>query len=243
MLSNNQYWSEALNARDPEYFARLAKQQNPKYLWIGCSDSRVPANEVVGLMPGELFVHRNVANMVVATDMNLLSVLQYAVDILKVEHIIVCGHYGCGGVKAAIGHQEYGLIDNWLRALKGMRYQYTDMFENLTLEQEVDLLCEINVKRQVTNVCHTTIVQNAWHRGQTLSVHGWIYGLENGLINDLQVSVSTLEQLADSFVCILLQYFNVVLAIVSACHAIYLPPQKTSLLTASCTKPRLSRLF
>ena len=151
-------------------------------------------------MPGELFVHRNVANMVVATDMNLLSVLQYAVDILKVEHIIVCGHYGCGGVKAAIGHQEYGLIDNWLRALKGMRYQYTDMFENLTLEQEVDLLCEINVKRQVTNVCHTTIVQNAWHRGQTLSVHGWIYGLENGLINDLQVSVSTLEQLANSFV-------------------------------------------
>ena len=200
LLSNNQYWSEALNARDPEYFARLAKQQNPKYLWIGCSDSRVPANEVVGLMPGELFVHRNVANMVVATDMNLLSVLQYAVDILKVEHIIVCGRYGCGGVKAAIGHQEYGLIDNWLRALKGMRYQYTDMFENLTLEQEVDLLCEINVKRQVTNVCHTTIVQNAWHRGQTLSVHGWIYGLENGLINDLQVSVSTLEQLADSFV-------------------------------------------
>lgn len=200
LLSNNQYWSEALNARDPEYFARLAKQQNPKYLWIGCSDSRVPANEVVGLMPGELFVHRNVANMVVATDMNLLSVLQYAVDILKVEHIIVCGHYGCGGVKAAIGHQEYGLIDNWLRALKGMRYQYTDMFENLTLEQEVDLLCEINVKRQVTNVCHTTIVQNAWHRGQTLSVHGWIYGLENGLINDLQVSVSNLEQLADSFV-------------------------------------------
>ena len=200
LLSNNQYWSEALNARDPEYFARLAKQQNPKYLWIGCSDSRVPANEVVGLMPGELFVHRNVANMVVATDMNLLSVLQYAVDILKVEHIIVCGHYGCGGVKAAIGHQEYGLIDNWLRALKGMRYQYTVMFENLTLEQEVDLLCEINVKRQVTNVCHTTIVQNAWHRGQTLSVHGWIYGLENGLINDLQVSVSTLEQLANSFV-------------------------------------------
>ena len=200
LLSNNQYWSEALNARDPEYFARLAKQQNPKYLWIGSSDSRVPANEVVGLMPGELFVHRNVANMVVATDMNLLSVLQYAVDILKVEHIIVCGHYGCGGVKAAIGHQEYGLIDNWLRALKGMRYQYTDMFENLTLEQEVDLLCEINVKRQVTNVCHTTIVQNAWHRGQTLSVHGWIYGLENGLINDLQVSVSTLEQLANSFV-------------------------------------------
>lgn len=200
LLSNNQYWSEALNARDPEYFSRLAQQQHPKYLWIGCSDSRVPANEVVGLMPGELFVHRNVANMVVATDMNLLSVLQYAVDILKVEHIIVCGHYGCGGVKAALGHQEFGLIDNWLRSLKGMRYQYADLFEHLSLEQEVDLLCEINVKRQVTNVCHTTIVQNAWHRGQPLSVHGWIYRLENGLINDLQVSISSLSQLADSFV-------------------------------------------
>nr|WP_315042317.1 carbonate dehydratase [uncultured Moraxella sp.] len=200
LLDNNKFWSDALNARDPTYFARLTKQQNPKYLWIGCSDSRVPANEVVGLMPGELFVHRNVANMIVATDMNLLSVLQYAVDILKIEHIIICGHYGCGGVKAALGHEEYGLIDNWLRALKGMRYQYTDSFEDLTPEQEVDLLCEINVKRQVTNTCHTTIVQNAWHRGQPLSVHGWIYGLENGLINDLNVSISNLDQLADSFV-------------------------------------------
>ncbi len=200
LLTNNQYWSEALNARDPEYFSRLAKQQNPKYLWIGCSDSRVPANEVVGLMPGELFVHRNVANMVVSTDMNLLSVLQYAVDILKVEHIIVCGHYGCGGVKAALGHQEFGLIDNWLRSLKGMRFQYAESFENLNETEELDLLCEINVKRQVTNVCHTTIVQNAWHRGQSLSVHGWIYGLENGLLNDLKVSISNFNQLADSFV-------------------------------------------
>lgn len=200
LLSNNQYWSESLNARDPDYFARLAQQQHPKYLWIGCSDSRVPANEVVGLMPGELFVHRNVANMVVATDMNLLSVLQFAVDILKVEHIIVCGHYGCGGVKAALDHREYGLIDNWLRSLKGMRFQYADRFKHLTPAQEIDLLCEINVKRQVTNVCHTTIVQNAWHRGQALSVHGWIYGLDNGLITDLAVSISDFNQLAESFV-------------------------------------------
>lgn len=200
LIDNNQFWSQALSARDPDYFPRLSRQQHPKYLWIGCSDSRVPANEVVGLMPGELFVHRNVTNMVVATDMNLLSVLQYAVDVLKVEHIIVCGHYGCGGVKAALGHQEYGLIDNWLRALKGMRYQYDDAFQHLSPEQEVDLLCEINVKRQVTNVCHTTIVQNAWHRGEKLSVHGWIYGLSDGRIHDLNVSVSGHHQLIDAFI-------------------------------------------
>lgn len=200
LLNNNRYWSESLTARDPEYFANLSKQQHPNYLWIGCSDSRVPANEVVGLMPGELFVHRNVANMVVATDMNLLSVLQYAVDVLKVQHIIVCGHYGCGGVKAALGHQEFGLIDNWLRSLKGMRYQYRETFAGLNEEEELNLLCEINVKRQVTNVCHTTIVQNAWHRGETLAVHGWIYGLDNGLITDLQVSISGFEQLAEAFI-------------------------------------------
>ncbi|MDO4895804.1 MAG: carbonate dehydratase [Moraxella sp.] len=200
LLVNNRYWSESLTARNPDYFADLSEQQTPKYLWIGCSDSRVPANEVVGLMPGELFVHRNVANMVVATDMNLLSVLQYAVDVLKVEHIIVCGHYGCGGVKAALGHQEFGLIDNWLRSLKGMRYQYHDKFVGLSDDEELDLLCEINVKRQVTNVCHTTIVQNAWHRGEVLTVHGWIYRLDDGLITDLGVSVSGFEQLADAFV-------------------------------------------
>lgn len=200
LLNNNRFWSESLTARDPDYFPSLSRQQHPKYLWIGCSDSRVPANEVVGLMPGELFVHRNVANMVVATDMNLLSVLQYAVDVLKVEHIIVCGHYGCGGVKVALGHQEFGLIDNWLRSLKGMRYQYQDAFVGLTPEQELDLLCEINVKRQVTNVCHTTIVQNAWHRGEKLAVHGWIYGLANGLITDLNITISGFEQLADAFV-------------------------------------------
>ena len=200
LLANNRYWSKTLTARDPNYFANLSRQQRPNYLWIGCSDSRVPANEVVGLMPGELFVHRNVANMVVATDMNMLSVLQYAVDVLKVEHIIVCGHYGCGGVKVALGHQEFGLIDNWLRSLKGMRYQYQDMFEGLSVTEELDLLCEINVKRQVTNVCHTTIVQNAWHRGEKLFVHGWIYRLDNGLITDLGVSIHGFKQLADTFV-------------------------------------------
>lgn len=200
LLNNNQYWAQSLTARDPDYFPRLSKVQSPKYLWIGCSDSRVPANEVVGVMPGELFVHRNVANMVVSTDMNLLSVLQFAVDVLRVEHIIVCGHYGCGGVKAALSQQEYGLIDNWLRPLKGMRYQYREAFEGLTDKEELDLLCQINVKRQVTNVCHTTIVQNAWYQGRQLSVHGWIYDMNSGLIEDLGVSISNAQQLASAFI-------------------------------------------
>lgn len=200
LLNNNQYWVQSLTARDPDYFPRLSKAQSPKYLWIGCSDSRVPANEVVGVMPGELFVHRNVANMVVSTDMNLLSVLQFAVDVLRVEHIIVCGHYGCGGVKAALSQQEYGLIDNWLRPLKGMRYQYREAFEGLTDKEELDLLCQINVKRQVTNVCHTTIVQNAWYQGRQLSVHGWIYDMNSGLIEDLGVSISNAQQLASAFI-------------------------------------------
>ena len=200
LLNNNQYWAQSLTARDPDYFPRLSKAQSPKYLWIGCSDSRVPANEVVGVMPGELFVHRNVANMVVSTDMNLLSVLQFAVDVLRVEHIIVCGHYGCGGVKAALSQQEYGLIDNWLRPLKGMRYQYREAFEGLTDKEEFDLLCQINVKRQVTNVCHTTLVQNAWYQGRQLSVHGWIYDMNSGLIEDLGVSISNAQQLASAFI-------------------------------------------
>lgn len=200
LLNNNQYWAQSLTARDPDYFPRLSKAQLPKYLWIGCSDSRVPANEVVGVMPGELFVHRNVANMVVSTDMNLLSVLQFAVDVLRVEHIIVCGHYGCGGVKAALSQQEYGLIDNWLRPLKGMRYQYREAFEGLTDKEEFDLLCQINVKRQVTNVCHTTLVQNAWYQGRQLSVHGWIYDMNSGLIEDLGVSISNAQQLASAFI-------------------------------------------
>jgi carbonic anhydrase len=199
LLANNRFWAESLKARDPEFFARLARQQRPEFLWIGCSDSRVPANEVVGLMPGELFVHRNVANMVVATDMNFLSVLQYAVDVLQVKQVIVCGHYGCGGVRAALGHEAQGLIDNWLRALKALYHQNLERFRGLEAEARVNLLCELNVQREGRNVCHTTIVQNAWKRGQPLAVHGWIYGLTDGLVNDLEVTVSGADQLDDSF--------------------------------------------
>ncbi len=199
LLINNRNWSEGMRAEDPEFFARLAGQQSPEFLWIGCSDSRVPANEVVGMMPGELFVHRNVANMVVATDMNFLSVLQFAVDVLKVKQVIVCGHYGCGGVRAALGHAELGLIDNWLRAIKALYHQHREKFVELEEEAKVDLLCELNVQRQVRNVCHTTIVQNAWKRGQPLAVHGWIYGLKDGLVNDLGVTVDSAAQLDETF--------------------------------------------
>ena len=199
LLDNNRGWSESMRARDPEFFSRLANQQKPEFLWVGCSDSRVPANEVIGLMPGEVFVHRNVANMVVATDMNFLSVLQFAVDVLKVKQVIVCGHYGCGGVRAALSHNELGLIDNWLRAIKALYHQSQEQFSGLDEEARVDLLCELNVQRQVRNVCHTTIVQNAWKRGQPLRVHGWIYGLKDGLVNDLNVSINSAEQLDDTF--------------------------------------------
>lgn len=177
----------------------MARQQKPEFLWIGCSDSRVPANEVVGMMPGELFVHRNVANMVVATDMNFLSVLQFAVEVLQVKQVIVCGHYGCGGVRAALGHETLGLIDNWLRALKALHHQNLPRFAELSAEQQVNLLCELNVQRQVRNVCHTTIVQSAWRRGQSLAVHGWIYGLTDGLVKDLMVTVDSAAQLDETF--------------------------------------------
>lgn len=199
LLSNNRFWAESLRARDPDFFARLARQQRPEFLWIGCSDSRVPANEVVGLMPGELFVHRNVANMVVATDMNFLSVLQFAVDVLQVKQVIVCGHYGCGGVRAALGHEELGLIDNWLRALKALYHQHRQQFIGLGEEKRINLLCELNVQRQVRNVCHTTIVQNAWKREQPLEVHGWIYGLSDGLLKDLGVTINSADLLDDTF--------------------------------------------
>lgn len=199
LLDNNKLWSTRMQARDPGFFKRLAAQQQPEFLWIGCSDSRVPANDIVGLMPGELFVHRNVANMVVATDMNFLSVLQYAVDVLKVKQIIVCGHHGCGGVRAALGHQELGLIDNWLRAIKALYHQNMVLLEELEGEARVNMLCELNVKRQVRNVCHTTIVQNAWMRGQELAIHGWIYGLEDGLIKDLETSIDNPQQLDETF--------------------------------------------
>lgn len=192
LLLKNQEWSQKIRATDPNFFPTLAKQQSPEYLWIGCSDSRVPANDIVGLMPGELFVHRNVANMVVHTDMNLLSVLQFAVDVLHVKHVIVCGHYGCGGVRAALRNQELGIIDNWILEIKDLAHEKRKLLDGIdNNEAKVNKLCEINVKRQVKNLCHTTIVQNCWRREQPLSVHGWIYGLDNGIINDLNVTVDS----------------------------------------------------
>jgi carbonic anhydrase len=197
LLDNNRQWAARMTARDPEFFRTLARQQAPKFLWIGCSDSRVPANEIVGLLPGELFVHRNVANVVTHTDLNCLSVLQYAVDVLQVEHVIVCGHYGCGGVHAALQHEEYGLIDNWLRAIKDVYQQHHARLEALTDETaRLDLLCELNVAQQTANVCHTTIVQDAWRRGRTVLVHGLIYGLQDGILRDLGVRIAAPEQIA-----------------------------------------------
>ena len=186
-----------MSVEEPEFFETLSKTQNPEFLWIGCSDSRVPANEIIGRRPGEVFVHRNIANMVLHADMNCLSVIQYAVDILKVSHIIVCGHYDCGGIKAALENKEHGLIDNWLRNVKDV-YRY----HRATIEDEPDersmcnRLCELNIIEQVANVCHTTILQNAWKSGQKISVHGWIYSLQDGLLRDLEVTASSLEEIS-----------------------------------------------
>ncbi len=199
LFEKNRLWAEQIKAQDPSFFSKLSNQQQPEFLWIGCSDSRVPSNQIVGLMPGEVFVHRNVANMVVHTDFNCLSVIQYAVDVLKVKHIMVVGHYGCGGVRAAIQDQQYGLIDNWLRFLKDIYYIKRRRFENLTEDEKVDLLCEMNVKAQVANVCRTTIVQNAWARGQELVVHGWIYGVSDGRLRDLELTVNCPDQVADAY--------------------------------------------
>ncbi|EAT12013.1 carbonate dehydratase [Bermanella marisrubri] len=200
LIENNRAWSDKISEQDPEFFPTLAKQQAPDYLWIGCSDSRVPANEIVGLLPGELFVHRNVANMVVHTDMNLLSVLQFAVEVLKVKHVIVVGHYGCGGVKAAMENKKLGLIDNWLLEIRDLYHQKQAMFKGLESEEErVNLLCELNVVRQVYNLCHTNIVQEAWARGQKLAVHGWVYGLDDGKINNLNVTVNDNSQINDVY--------------------------------------------
>ena len=181
-----------MTRQDPEFFSRLSSQQAPEYLWIGCADSRVPANEIVGLAPGELLVHRNVANVVVHADLNCLSVMQFAVDVLKVEHIIVCGHYGCGGVRAALRDDRLGLVDNWLRHVQDVRWKYQVELDRLPTEQKRhDRLCELNVNEQVVNVSQTTVVRDAWMRGQPLSVHGWIYDLHDGLLRDLGVSVAT----------------------------------------------------
>ncbi len=195
IFRNNRQWAHFMRDQDEDFFPRLERQQTPEYLWIGCSDSRVSANEIMGLLPGEVFVHRNVANVVVHTDFNCLSVLQYAVDILKVRHIIVTGHYGCGGVRAALENRSFGLIDNWLRTIKDIYHRFEDVFTHLDAEQSVRLLCELNVQQQVANVCHTTIVQDAWKRGQTLSVHGLIYSLSDGILRDLQVNVHNMEEI------------------------------------------------
>ena len=185
ILKRNLDWAQAVSEADPDFFLNLSKQQHPEYLWIGCSDSRVPANQIIDLPPGEVFVHRNLANLVVHTDLNCLSVIQYAVDVLKVKHIIVCGHYGCGGIKAAMDEQHHGLIDNWLRHIRDVRRFHADKLERLEYDEKFDALCELNVVEQVTNVCNSTIVQNAWRAGEELSVHGWIYNIKNGLLQDL----------------------------------------------------------
>lgn len=190
LLANNRTWSARIKQADPAFFKRLAGHQSPQYLWVGCSDSRVPANEIVGLAPGELFVHRNVANLVLQTDLNALSVMQYAVEALQVRHIIVCGHYGCGGVRAACENHGLGLIDNWLREVRGLYLKHAAELDSMDEARRLDRLCELNVMQQVANVCATTIVQDAWGRGQDLSVHGLIYDIGEGTLHDLDIHVT-----------------------------------------------------
>ena len=190
LFEQNRAWAAAMVEKDPGFFSELATHQSPEYLWIGCSDSRVPANQIVGLQPGDVFVHRNVANVVVHTDLNCLSVLQYAVDVLRLEHVIVCGHYGCGGVAAALEGTRHGLIDNWLRHVQDVVEKHAAELDGLPTERRLDRLCELNVVEQVTNVCQTTIVEDAWARGQELTVHGLVYRLEDGLLRDLGVSTA-----------------------------------------------------
>lgn len=197
LFERNRAWAASVEASNPGFFERLSSQQAPKYLWIGCSDSRVPATEICGLDPGEMFVHRNVANVVVHTDFSALSVLQFAVESLKVEHVIVCGHYGCGGVRAALENEPLGLIDNWLRNIKDVydRHHAELSGDAMTPKARFDRLCELNVSAQVANLCHTTIVQDAWARGENLAIHGWVYGLHDGLLKDLGLCVTALDQL------------------------------------------------
>jgi carbonic anhydrase len=200
LFESNRKWAEKVKKASPDFFLNLSRQQKPEYLWIGCSDSRVPANEIVGMLPGEMFVHRNIANLVIHTDLNCLSVIQYAVEVLKVKHIIVCGHYGCGGIQAAMENEEHGLIDNWLRNVKDIyRYHQVQIDSIQNGEDKINLLCELNVVEQVSNICHTTIVQSAWKSGQNLAVHGWIYSIENGILRDLDVCVTSLDEIAETY--------------------------------------------
>jgi len=200
LFDRNRAWARAITSREPEFFLELSAQQTPRYLWIGCSDSRVPANEIVDLAPGELFVHRNVANVVVHTDLNCLSVLQYAVDVLRVEHVIVCGHYGCGGIQAAYRRSSLGLIDNWLRHVQDVHDRHADLIGRPTTDDEaMDRLCELNVIEQARNVCQTTVVRDAWTRGQALAVHSWVYSLRDGLLRDLGFGASAVDDVASEY--------------------------------------------
>jgi carbonic anhydrase len=200
LLAQNRVWADSIRAKDPEFFLKLSRQQSPEYLWIGCSDSRVPANELMNLLPGELFVHRNIANVVVHTDLNCLSVMQFAVDVLKVKHIIVCGHYGCSGVRAALRCDRIGLADNWLRHIQDVAEKHRACVCAVEGEKiRTNRLCELNVIEQVTNVCQTTMVRDAWDRGQPLTVHSWIYGLKDGFIRDLGMSISAQEEFAPQY--------------------------------------------
>ena len=196
LLANNRAWAASKIAQDPDFFQHLTKQQKPKYLWIGCSDSRVPANQIIGLAPGEVFVHRNVANLVIHTDFNALSVIEYAVEVLKVEHIMLCGHYGCGGIEAATHTEQCGLIGNWLRHIQDLYTKYSvELAELPDREAQLKRLCELNVREQLNNVCRTTIVQSAWQRGQKLTLHGWVYSVEDGLIRELWPDITHVEKI------------------------------------------------
>lgn len=195
LIANNQAWSDRINKEDPKFFKRLAQSQKPRFLWIGCSDSRVPAECLTGLEPGELFVHRNVANLVIHTDLNCLSVVQYAVDVLEVEHIIICGHLGCGGVKAAVENTELGLINNWLLHIRDLWYKHRSLLGEFAPEQRLDVLCEINIIEQVYNLGHSTIMQSAWKCGQKVMIHGWVYSIQDGRLRALDVTATSRESL------------------------------------------------
>jgi carbonic anhydrase len=200
LFEQNKKWAKKLKESDPNFFLNLSKQQSPQYLWVGCSDSRVPANEIVGMLPGEVFVHRNIANLVIHTDLNCLAVIQYAVEVLKVKHIIVCGHYGCGGIQAALENKTHGLIDNWIRNIKDLHRYHQAEIDSLQNEKEKnDLLCELNVIEQVGNISHTEIVQEAWKSGQKLTVHGWIYSIEDGILKDLNVCTTSLDEISKTY--------------------------------------------
>jgi carbonic anhydrase len=199
LFENNRRWASEVEQREPGFFTRLLKQQTPQYLWIGCADSRVPANELVDLLPGELFVHRNIANVVVPSDLNALSVIQFAVDALKVRHVIVVGHSNCGGVKAALNNLRVGLADNWLRHIQDVRDAHRSLLDQVPVERRVDALVELNVLEQALNVCRTTIVEDAWQRGQQVVIHGWVYGLHNGLLEDLRMTVAGTDDIAFAY--------------------------------------------